>query len=80
MRANQVDLHFANLLAGNVNVAQLAYAGGDGIGDFVVGDQGIDHGARPLHSCAGVGSEQHRTAFDRDLAHCFQRQIVTVDV
>ena len=80
VRAHQVDLQFANLVADNAHVAELAHAGGDGVGDFVAGDDLIDHGARPVHSLARVRRQEHGTAFGRDFAHRFQREIVAVNV
>ena len=39
VRAYQVDLQFADLVAGDAHVAEFADAGGDGVGDLIVGDQ-----------------------------------------
>ncbi len=80
VRAHQVDLQFANLVAGDAHVAQFADAGGDGIGDLVAGDDLVDDGARPVDRLARVGSEKHGAALDRHFAHRFERQIVSVDV
>ena len=35
VRAHQIDLQFANLIADDAHVAELAHAGGDGVGQLV---------------------------------------------
>ena len=62
VRANQIDLQFANLLAGDADVAQFAHAGGDGVGQFVAGDDLVDDGARQIDGLASVGIEQDGAA------------------
>ena len=80
MRAHQVDLQFANLLAGDAHVAQFADAGGDGVGDLVAGDDLIDDRACLVDRFPRVRREQDGAAFGRDFADRFERQIVSVDV
>ena len=60
--------------------AQLADTGGDGVRHAIFRDQRIHHGAGPIHSLAGIGIKQHRAALDRDFAHRFECQVVSVDV
>jgi len=55
VRAHQVDLQFANLVADNAHIAELAYTGCDGIGELIVGDNLIDNGARAIDGCASIG-------------------------
>jgi hypothetical protein len=52
MGAHKVDLQLTNLFADDAHVAQLADAGGDGIGKFVAGDNFIDDGSRPVDGLA----------------------------
>ncbi len=78
--SHQIDLKFTNLIARNANVAQLAHAGGDRIRHAIFRDQRIHHRAGLIHRFAGVGSQQHRPALDRDFANFFERQIVAVNV
>src|ERR1700675_4292575 len=80
MRADQVDLQFTNLVARNAHVAQFAYSGGNGIGDFVARDNVIDAGGRPVDCLPRVGRKQRRTALSRHLTNCLEREIISVDV
>ncbi len=82
VRADQVDLQFANLVASNAHVAEFSDAGGDGVSDLVAGDNLVDDGACQVHGLPRVGREQDRAArFNgRDFAHGFEREIVSVDV
>jgi hypothetical protein len=64
-------LQFANLVANNADVAKLADAGSDRIGNFVTGDDFVNHGARTIHGLARVRGQEHRAPFNRDLAHRF---------
>src|SRR5216683_1997298 len=71
VRAHQVDLEFADLFSSNADVAELAYAGGDRVGNFVFGDESVYHGAGAVYGFARVGVEQHGPAGVEvsDLAH-----------
>ncbi len=80
VRADQVDLQFADLVAGDAHVAEFADAGGDGVGDLILGNQSVDYGARSIHALACVGREQHGPALECDFAHRFEGQIVSADV
>jgi hypothetical protein len=80
MRANQIHLQFANLIAGDAHVAQLSDAGCDGIGNAIVRDQRVHNSAGTLHRNTGVRSEQHRPPLDGDFPHFFQGQVIAVDV
>ena len=80
MRAHQIDLQFADLVAGNPYFAQFADAGGDGVGHLIVGDERVDHGARGVHALACVRRQQHGAAFECDFAHRFEGQIISADV
>ena len=80
MRAHQVHLKFANLVARNAHVAQLADTGGDGVRHAILRHQCVHHGARPVYGFASLRSQKHRPALHRDFPHRFQRQIVAVDV
>ena len=80
VRAQQIDLEFANLRPGNANITELAYAGCDGVGDLVPGDQRVDDRARPYHRFASVRGEKNRAAFGSNFAHRAQSEIVTVKV
>jgi hypothetical protein len=55
VRADQVDLQLANLVANNANVAELAHTGRDRIGQLVAGNDLVDHGPRPVDSLARIG-------------------------
>ena len=80
MRAHKVDLKFTDLVTGNADIAQFANAGCDGVGDFVVRDQVVDHGAGGIHSLTCIWSQQDRTSLERDFADGFQGEVVSVDV
>ena len=80
MGSHQVHLKFANLLARNAYVAQLAHTSGDGVRHAVFRDQRVHHGARPVYSFARLRQEKHRAPLNRDFPHRFQRQIVAVNV
>ena len=65
----------ANLIAGNAHIAQLAHASGDGVGEFVAGDDLVDHGAgagSQLARASGASNTARR--FDCDFANRLQRQ------
>ena len=80
MRSDQIHLQLPNLVTRNPHVAQFAHAGGDGIRHLVSLNDVLDHRPRRIHKCACVRREQHRAALNRDLAHRFERQIVSVNV
>ena len=80
MGAHQVDLQFADLVAGNADVAKFAHPGGDGVRHAVFRDQRIHHRARAIDRLAGIGIEQDGAALDRDFADRFESQIFAVDV
>ena len=58
MRTHQVDLQFANLIAGDADIAQFADAGRDGVGDFVARDELVDDCAQPDSRLARIRREQ----------------------
>ena len=58
MRAHEIDLQFADLVADNADIAQFADAGGDGVGKLVIGDERVDDGASAIDGFASVGVEQ----------------------
>ena len=78
--ADEIDLQFADLVAGDAHVAELANAGGDGIGELVVCDDVVDHGAGAIDGLARIGREQHGAAVVGDFADRFEGEVVTVDV
>ena len=80
MRAYEIDLQFAHLIADNVDIAQFADTSGDGVGDFVIGNKRIDDSTSAVHGFARVGSEQHRPFFDGGFAHRLQSQVVSVNM
>ena len=80
MGAHQVDLKFANLLARNAHIAQLADTSGDGVRHAIFRHQRVHHGACPVYSVARLRPEKHRPPLHRDFPHSFQRQIVAVNV
>ncbi len=80
MRPEQVHLQFANLVARDANVAELADSGGDCVRDAILRNQRIHHRARPVDSRASVRGKKDGAALDCDFPHCFQREIVTVNV
>src|SRR5579883_3461472 len=80
VRADEVDLQFADLVAGDADIAEFADTGGDGIGNLVIVDEVVDHGAGSVDAFAGVGGEQDRPAFQCYLADGFKREIVSADV
>ena len=57
VRTHQVDLQFADLIAGDAYIAKFADAGGDGVGHLVVGDERVDDGARSVHALARIRSQ-----------------------
>src|SRR5580693_1350916 len=80
VRAHQIDLHFANLLARNAHVAEFAYTGRNRVRNFVAGDQRVDNGASTVYSRSSIRVEQHWPMLDSDFPHRFQSKIVAVDV
>ena len=80
VRTDKVDLQFANLVARDTHVTELANTGGNRIGKMIARNQRVHHRACALHSFARIGRQQHGTAVTRDLAHSFKRQVVSVDV
>ena len=81
MRAHQIQLQLADLVAGDADIAQLADASGYRIRNFIVGDERVHHGAGARSTaCARVGREQHGPVLDSHFARGFERQVVTVDV
>src|SRR6202158_130432 len=80
MRADQVDLQFTNLVAGDAHVAQFAYSGGDGISDFIARDNVIDDSACLIDCLPRVCGKQRGTALSRHLTNCLEREIISVDV
>ena len=80
VRAHQIDLQFANLLARDADIAQLAHASRDGVGNPVFGHQRIHHGARAVHRLPSLGTKQDGTVLHRHFAHRFESQIAAVNV
>ena len=82
MRAHEIHLQLADLIAGDAHVAEFAHASGDGIRQLIVCDQRVHHGARPVDRFARIRRQQHRAAVAsaRDFTHRFESQVVTVDV
>jgi hypothetical protein len=70
--ANQVDLQFANLIAGNADVAEFADAGGDGVSDLIAFDNVFDYGAGAVDGFPGFGVEKDWAAFDGNFFSRFQ--------
>jgi hypothetical protein len=72
---------FADLIADDVHIAQLAHASRDRVRNLIIGDERVDHGAGTIDGLARIGSEENRAGCRaRDFAHGFKRQIVSVDV
>src|SRR5215469_6853748 len=80
MRAHQVDLKFAYLMARDAHLAELAHARGDGVRNLIAGHQFFDHGASAIHRLACIGRQKHRLMVDGNLAHGFEGEIVSVNV
>ena len=59
---------------------RLADAGCYRVRNLVSGDQGLNHRTRIIHSVTCIRRQQCGTAFDRDLTHSFERQIVSAYV
>ena len=75
-------MQLANLIAGDVHIAQLADTGRDRVRNFVTGDERVDDGAGAADGLARVGIEEDGAADVevRHFAHGFEREIVSVDV
>ena len=67
VRANEVDLQLADLVADDVHVAQLADASRDRVRNLIVGDERVDYGAGAVDGFARVGIEEHGPAFGAQL-------------
>ena len=80
MGADEVELQFADLVAGNADVTEFAHAGGDGVGNLVVGNKCIDYGPRLIDSGASVRSKEDGAVRDGHFADRFESQIITVDM
>ena len=80
VRAHQVDLQLADLIADDVHIAQLAHARRDRVGNFVVGHERVDDGAGAVDGLARVGIEQYGPFFGGDFTHRLESQIVSVNV
>src|SRR3984957_20232887 len=80
VRSHQVDLHFANLLTRNTDIAQLSHAGCDRVGNCVACDKRIHHCPGTVHRCACVRIEKHRPPLRSDFPHLVQSQIVAVNM
>jgi hypothetical protein len=70
--ANEVDLQFADLIADDANVAELADSGGDGVGEFVVSDDVVDDGAGEVDCGAGIGGELDGAVVSGDFVDLFE--------
>ena len=73
MRTYQVDLQFADLIAGDAYIAEFADTGRDGVGHLIVGDKRVDDGTCSVHPLARIGSQQHGSALRSHLAYFFER-------
>jgi hypothetical protein len=75
-------LQFADLIANDVDIAQLADSSRNGVRNFIVGDERVNNGTSPVDSLARVrGQEDGLTGVcARHLAHIFECQIVSIDV
>ena len=80
MRAYQVDLQFANLVAGNANIAQFADAGSDCVGHLLLATISSTTARAWFTASRASGASNTGAPLHRDLAHSFQRQIVSTDM
>jgi hypothetical protein len=80
MRANEINLEFADLIAGDANVAQLSHAGGNCVSQLIAGNKCVYDGPSPVDGLACICQEQNRAPFGRYLAYRRQGQIVSVKV
>ena len=80
VRAHQVDLQLADLIAHDVHIAELADASRDRVGNFIIGDERVDDGAGAVDGLARVGVEQHRPFFGGNFTHRLEGEIVSVNV
>src|SRR5215470_10853062 len=79
MRTNEIDLKLAILRSFNADVAQLAYASGDGVGHRVVLNDGVYYRTRGVDLLPGIaGGEDWPPRVD-DLAQLRVGQLVAVD-
>ena len=73
-------MQLADLIAGDVHIAQFADASRDRVRNFIVGDERVDDGTGAVDGLAPVGIEENGPA-DVDVryfAHGFKREIVSV--
>src|SRR5271168_5138230 len=82
MRAHEIDLQLANLVANDVHVAEFADSGCNGVRNLIVNDEFVDDRASAIDGFAGVGIEEDRASYARMryFAHGFKREVVSVDV
>src|SRR5208282_6112665 len=82
VRAYQVDLQLADLIADDVHIAQLADASRDRVRDLLIGNERVNHSAGAVDGLAGIGIEKHRPPrlHARNFTHRLQRKVVSVDV
>ena len=80
VRAHQVDLKLADVVGRDAHVAQLADAGGDGVGEAIVNHQVFDDGASAVDGQACLGLEHYGAALVDDRGEVVQRQVVAVDM
>jgi hypothetical protein len=66
-------LQLANLISSDTDITQFADAGGDGVSDFIAGDDLVDHRARLIDGVACVRRKKHRAPVDGNFAYSFQR-------
>ena len=71
MRSYEIDLQFANLIARDADIAELADTGRDRVGNLITGDDLVDHGASLFDSFPRVGCQQHGAAVHGDFADIF---------
>jgi hypothetical protein len=74
MRAHQIYLQLANLIANDVYIAQLADAGRNRVRNFIVRNQRVDNGTRAVDRLARIRIEKNGlTDIEScDLAHVFE--------
>jgi hypothetical protein len=82
VRAYQVDLQLADLIANDVHIAQLADASRDRVRDFLIGNERVNDSASAVDGLAGIGIKKHRPPrlHARNFTHRLQSKIIPVNV
>jgi hypothetical protein len=62
-------LQFANLVANDANIAELAYAGCDGVSNLIAFDDLVNDRAGSVNGFARLAEQEDGTAFDCDFAY-----------